>query len=202
GDLSAYLIGISSARDFLDTSTSYTSIRDPMVRLCHRLIAYSITGRSQALEKVTVTDLFYLRGMDFGSVNIPYLLDRYLRLFDSWRKRGAMISRGLADLRGLYDTLGLAPVQAPQQPPHSARPALTMAQRDLSRFTVWAAEGISHLLDSTGATYDLAEKKLTMLVKYLQSGNLEVLSLEISRQLAASSKVNAAGLNCYKITTA
>ncbi|GJU78594.1 hypothetical protein Tco_1275664 [Tanacetum coccineum] len=46
-----------------------------------------------------------------------------------------------------------APVQAPQPPPHSARPALTMAQRDLSRFTVWAAEGISHLLDSTGATY-------------------------------------------------
>ncbi|GJU78593.1 hypothetical protein Tco_1275663, partial [Tanacetum coccineum] len=94
GDLSAYLIGISSARDFLDTAPSYTSIRDPMVRLCHRLIACSIAGRSQAPEKVTVTDLFYLRGMDFGSVNIPYLLDRYLRLFDSWRKRGAMISRG------------------------------------------------------------------------------------------------------------
>ncbi|GJW90626.1 retrovirus-related pol polyprotein from transposon opus [Tanacetum coccineum] len=29
-----------------------------------------------APEKVTVTDLFYLRGMDVGSVNIPYLLAR------------------------------------------------------------------------------------------------------------------------------
>ncbi|GKD26176.1 hypothetical protein Tco_1232390, partial [Tanacetum coccineum] len=44
-----------------------------------------------ALEKVTVTDLFYLRGMDVGLVNIPSLLARYLRLFASWRKRMAMI---------------------------------------------------------------------------------------------------------------
>ncbi|GKF41247.1 hypothetical protein Tco_0124589, partial [Tanacetum coccineum] len=86
--------GISSAGDFLGTTPSYTSIRDPMLRLCHRLIACSIAGRSQAPEKVTVTDLFYLRGMDVGSVNIPYLLARYLRLFASGRKRGAMISGG------------------------------------------------------------------------------------------------------------
>ncbi|GJV84779.1 hypothetical protein Tco_1524677 [Tanacetum coccineum] len=58
------------------------------------LIACSITGRSHAPEKVTVTGLFYLRGMDVGSVNIPYLLARYLRLFDSGRKSREMISRG------------------------------------------------------------------------------------------------------------
>nr|GFD11284.1 hypothetical protein [Tanacetum cinerariifolium] len=67
---------------------------DPMLRLCHRLIACSIAGRSQAPEKVTVTDLFYLRGIDVGSINIPYLLARYLRLFASGRKREAMISGG------------------------------------------------------------------------------------------------------------
>ncbi|GKF91850.1 hypothetical protein Tco_0275551 [Tanacetum coccineum] len=65
-----------------------------MLRLCHRLIACSIAGRSQAPEKVTMTDLFYLRGMDVGSINIPYLLARYLRLFTSERKHKAMISRG------------------------------------------------------------------------------------------------------------
>ncbi|GKC85421.1 hypothetical protein Tco_1141138 [Tanacetum coccineum] len=32
--------------------------------------------------------------MDVGSVNIPYLLARYLRLFALGRKRGAMISGG------------------------------------------------------------------------------------------------------------
>ncbi|GJW20386.1 hypothetical protein Tco_0031008 [Tanacetum coccineum] len=66
--------------------------RDLMLRLCHRLITCSIAGRSQAPEKVTVTDLFYLRGMDVGSVNIPYLLAMYLRLLALGRKRGAMIS--------------------------------------------------------------------------------------------------------------
>ncbi|GKD28230.1 hypothetical protein Tco_1239008, partial [Tanacetum coccineum] len=94
GDLSAYWVGISSAGDFLGTPPSYTLIRDPMLRLCHRLIACSIVGRIQAPEKVTVTDLFYLRGMDIDSVNVPYLLARYLRLFALGRKQGAMISGG------------------------------------------------------------------------------------------------------------
>ncbi|GKA03267.1 hypothetical protein Tco_0676048 [Tanacetum coccineum] len=57
-------------------------------------IRISIAGRSQAPEKVAVTNLFYLRGMDIGSVNVPYLLARYLRLFSSGRKQGAMISEG------------------------------------------------------------------------------------------------------------
>ncbi|GJW00101.1 hypothetical protein Tco_1555352 [Tanacetum coccineum] len=92
GDLRDYWIGISSVGDFLDTAPSYTMIRDPILRLCHRLIACSIAGRSQAPEKVTVTDLFYLRGMDVDSVNIPYLLARYLRLFAAGRKSGAHIS--------------------------------------------------------------------------------------------------------------
>ncbi|GJY28343.1 putative ribonuclease H-like domain-containing protein [Tanacetum coccineum] len=32
---------------------SYTAIRDPLRRLCHHLIAFSISGRGQALEKLT-----------------------------------------------------------------------------------------------------------------------------------------------------
>ncbi|GJZ05619.1 hypothetical protein Tco_0539412 [Tanacetum coccineum] len=53
--------------DFLGPPPSYTLIRDPVLRLCHRMMAHSIAGRSQAPEKVTVTDLFYLRGLDVGS---------------------------------------------------------------------------------------------------------------------------------------
>ncbi|GKA05965.1 hypothetical protein Tco_0685085 [Tanacetum coccineum] len=60
-------------------------------RLCHQMMAYSIAGRSQAPEKVTVTDLFYLRGLDVRSVNIPYLLTQYLRRFAAGRKSGAYI---------------------------------------------------------------------------------------------------------------
>ncbi|GKC94439.1 hypothetical protein Tco_1159881, partial [Tanacetum coccineum] len=94
GDLSAYWVEISSMRDFLGTTPSYTLIRDLMLRLCHRLIAYNIARRSQAPEKVTVTDLFYLRGMYVGSINIPYLLARYSRLFALGRNREVMIYGG------------------------------------------------------------------------------------------------------------
>ncbi|GJX21648.1 hypothetical protein Tco_0226093 [Tanacetum coccineum] len=58
------------------------------------MMAYSIAGRSQALKTVTVTDLFYLRGLDVGSVNISYLLAQYLRRFAAGRKSGAYISGG------------------------------------------------------------------------------------------------------------
>ncbi|GJZ20232.1 hypothetical protein Tco_0556822 [Tanacetum coccineum] len=93
-DVRGLLIGISFAGDFLSTAPSYTAIRDPILRLCHRLITFSIAGRSQAPEKVTVIDLFYLRGMEVGSANVLYLLARYLRLFAVGRKSEALISRG------------------------------------------------------------------------------------------------------------
>ncbi|GJX71172.1 hypothetical protein Tco_0308343 [Tanacetum coccineum] len=93
-EIESIRFGISTAGDFLSTTSSYTSFRDPMLRLCHRLIACSIVRRSQAPKKVTVTNLFYLRGMDVGSVNIPYILARYLRLFASGRKHEEMIFGG------------------------------------------------------------------------------------------------------------
>ncbi|GJY30706.1 ribonuclease H-like domain-containing protein [Tanacetum coccineum] len=55
--------GISSEGDFFGITPSYTAIRDPMLRLCHR-------------------------GMDVGSINIHYLLARYLRRFASRRYSG------------------------------------------------------------------------------------------------------------------
>ncbi|GJR48409.1 hypothetical protein Tco_1316512 [Tanacetum coccineum] len=61
GDLKDYWIKISSDKDFLGLTPSYILIRDPVRILCHRMIAYSISGRGQAPEKVTGVDLFYLR---------------------------------------------------------------------------------------------------------------------------------------------
>ncbi|GJV90115.1 hypothetical protein Tco_1534053 [Tanacetum coccineum] len=51
GDLRDYWIKISSDRDFLGPAPSYVLIRDPVRRSCHRMIAYNISGRGQALEK-------------------------------------------------------------------------------------------------------------------------------------------------------
>ncbi|GKD33927.1 hypothetical protein Tco_1249436 [Tanacetum coccineum] len=51
GDLRDYWIEISFDRDFLGPAPSYILIQDPVRRLCHRMIAYSISGRGQAPEK-------------------------------------------------------------------------------------------------------------------------------------------------------
>nr|GEW82763.1 hypothetical protein [Tanacetum cinerariifolium] len=51
-----------------------------------------------------MTDLFYLRGMDVGSVNIPNLLARYLWMFALGMKRRAMIFGGQFICEELDDT--------------------------------------------------------------------------------------------------
>ncbi|GKD11883.1 hypothetical protein Tco_1196290 [Tanacetum coccineum] len=106
GDLHDYWRDISTDGDFLGPPPFYTLNKDPVLRLCHRMIAHSIAGRSQAPEKVTVTDLFYLRGLDVGSVNIPYLLALYLMRFAARRKSGAHISSGQFIAR-LHEHFGL-----------------------------------------------------------------------------------------------
>ncbi|GKF41269.1 hypothetical protein Tco_0124611, partial [Tanacetum coccineum] len=53
GGLRDYWRDISTDGDFLGPPPSYTLIRDPVLRLCHRMMAHSIVGRSQAPEKVT-----------------------------------------------------------------------------------------------------------------------------------------------------
>ncbi|GKD74614.1 hypothetical protein Tco_1332896 [Tanacetum coccineum] len=94
GDLRDYWIEISSDRDFLGLAPSYVFIRDPVRRLCHKMIYCSISGRGQVPEKVTGVDLFYLRSMDRGTANIPYLLAQYLFKHDDGMKSGARLSGG------------------------------------------------------------------------------------------------------------
>ncbi|GKC11151.1 hypothetical protein Tco_1007933 [Tanacetum coccineum] len=94
GDLHDYWRDILTAGDFLGPPPFYTLIRDSVLRLCHGMMAHIFARRSQAPKKVTVKDLFYLIGMNVGSINVPYLLARYLRLFAAGRKNGAHISSG------------------------------------------------------------------------------------------------------------
>ncbi|GJT40639.1 hypothetical protein Tco_0940504 [Tanacetum coccineum] len=94
GDLRDYWIEISSDRDFLGPAPSYVYIRDPVRRLCHKMIACSISGRRQGAEKVTGVDLFYLRTIDRRTANVPYLLAQYLFRLAEGRKSGARLSRG------------------------------------------------------------------------------------------------------------
>ncbi|GJU73748.1 hypothetical protein Tco_1265153 [Tanacetum coccineum] len=107
---------MAEAGDFLGPAPSYVLIRDPVRRLCHRMIAYSISGRGQAPEKVTGVDLFYLRSMDRGTTNVPHLLAQYLFRHAEGRKSGARLSGGhfigrLAMHFGLVSDEGLRGLQ-------------------------------------------------------------------------------------------
>ncbi|GJR44103.1 hypothetical protein Tco_1312206 [Tanacetum coccineum] len=111
---------MAEAGDFLGPAPSYVLIRDPVRRLCHRMIAYSISGvlwlRGKT-EKVTGVDLFYLRSMDRGTTNVPHLLAQYLFRHAEGRKSGARLSGGhfigrLAMHFGLVSDEGLRGLQA------------------------------------------------------------------------------------------
>ncbi|GJW08897.1 hypothetical protein Tco_1571320 [Tanacetum coccineum] len=146
GDLHDYWRSISTDGDFLGPLPSYTLIRDSVLRLYHRMMAHSIAGRSQAPEKVTVADLFYLRGLDVGSF-VARLAEHFglltakilggLTVDDTWawvamgpeRQPDAVAGApGVAQDVPIVDESGQAdptPVQAPP-PPAASR---TMLQR-------------------------------------------------------------------------
>ncbi|GJZ13638.1 hypothetical protein Tco_0548868 [Tanacetum coccineum] len=86
---------ISLSGNFLGLAPSYTLIMEPLRRLCHRLIAFTISGKGQAPEKVTTTDLLYPRSMDEETVvNVPYLLTQCLFRHALGRKQGAQMLGG------------------------------------------------------------------------------------------------------------
>ncbi|GKD47568.1 hypothetical protein Tco_1276544 [Tanacetum coccineum] len=136
GDLRDYLMEISFDRDFLGPDPSYVHIRDPVRRLCHRMLACSISGRGQGAEKVTGVDLFYLRTMDRGTANVPYLLAQYLFHHAEERKSGARLSRGhfigrLAAHFGLVSDQGLR-APGPERQQATATGALRAAEDALA----------------------------------------------------------------------
>nr|GEW18262.1 hypothetical protein [Tanacetum cinerariifolium] len=172
---------ISSDGDFLSMVPSYTSIKDPLRILCHRLIAFSISRRGQAPRKVTATHLFYLRSMDEGTmVNVPYMLAHYLfRLITKeslWGLTVVVRNLTVIDMDELADP---ATAQAPQEPPvapaprsipqrlqrfkeevhglHESvgehHPVVDAMCRDFLRFTTWAVGRLGQLLDASGVTY-------------------------------------------------
>nr|GEV06317.1 putative reverse transcriptase domain-containing protein [Tanacetum cinerariifolium] len=126
---------------------------------CHRLIACSIAERSQALKNVTVTDLFYLRGMDVDSINIPYVLARYLRRFYLGRKLEALISGGQFIAR-LAEHFGLINKERLQ--------GLT----ELVDTWAWVAPGLDKQPDAVVVAPDFAEVlSLLMRVRRIKPGN-------------------------------
>ncbi|GJV57606.1 hypothetical protein Tco_1458611 [Tanacetum coccineum] len=114
---------ISSARDFLGTAPSYTSIREPMLRLCHRQITCSIAGSSQAPKKERLQGLMVIV-QELPVIDMAELWIRRLEeeLYELWRS--------IMGLRGDVDR------------------SIT----DQGRFTTWMVSCMTQLMDASGHT--------------------------------------------------
>ncbi|GJW29147.1 hypothetical protein Tco_0046022 [Tanacetum coccineum] len=127
-------IGISSAGDFLGTIPSYTAIRDLILRLCHRLIACSIAGRSQAPEKdAPVID----EGgqADPAPVQAPPPPPAAARTMP---QRMARLEEDVHEIRG---TLA------------KQREVISAMARDFSRFCTWTTTSLARMMDKACVTY-------------------------------------------------
>ncbi|GKE20291.1 hypothetical protein Tco_1431803, partial [Tanacetum coccineum] len=168
GDLRDYWRIISTNGDFLGPPPSYTLIRDSVLRLCHRMMAHSIAGKSQAPEKICEEIGDTWAWVALGPERQPDAV------------ADALVAAEDAPVVNEGDHAVSAPVQAPQPPPPPPAAARSMPKsmdrleedvceicgelteqrevidtmaRDFSRFTVWAAIGKAQPLDSTRFTY-------------------------------------------------
>ncbi|GKC08130.1 reverse transcriptase domain-containing protein, partial [Tanacetum coccineum] len=147
---------ISTDGDFLGPPPSYTLIKDPILRLCHRMMAHNIAGRSQETENVTMTDLFYLRGLDVRS------------LVDNWGPGWAMgpgaayatdWSPWVLVLRKLLLLTRMAKLE---EDVHKIRGALTKQREvidvmacDFPRFSTWVTTGLGRMMDRNASQKDV-----------------------------------------------
>ncbi|GJU25475.1 hypothetical protein Tco_1164096 [Tanacetum coccineum] len=157
---------ISSDKDFLGPAPSYVLIRDPVRRLCHRMIAYSISGRGQAAEKVTGLISSASAAWTLGRLHICTMYG------DTWawvaqgpeRQQAAAAGAPEADEAGQVakevvpeiPAPSPAPTQAPPPPPPTPptpQPHVTSFTTEQSRISTWLISCITQLMDASAQTY-------------------------------------------------
>ncbi|GJY44643.1 hypothetical protein Tco_0432856 [Tanacetum coccineum] len=93
GDLRDYWMEISFDKDFLGPAPYYVLIQDPVRRLCHMMIAYSISGRGQPPEKACEGEEEWgqaVRGHFIGRLAMHFRLvsNEGLRGLQAWVAQG------------------------------------------------------------------------------------------------------------------
>ncbi|GKC94325.1 hypothetical protein Tco_1159767, partial [Tanacetum coccineum] len=114
-DLRDYKIEISSDRDFLGPASFYVFIRDPVRRLCHRMIDCSISSRGPAPKKYLFR---HAEGRKSGArLSVGYFIGRLAAL-------GLVSDQGLRGLLVAWVAPGLERQQAaPASAPGAAKDA-------------------------------------------------------------------------------
>ncbi|GKB11897.1 hypothetical protein Tco_0845820 [Tanacetum coccineum] len=158
--------GIASDGNSLEMVPSYTSIRDPLRRLCHRLIAVSISGRGNAKRnkrRARISSGHFMRHLaeHFGLVTKEGLwglivvvgelrvidMDELVRLQISptaapaTRTMPQSMAKLEEEVHGVRENLG------------EQRAVLDAMSRYFSRFTTWTVVCLSQLLDASGMSY-------------------------------------------------
>ncbi|GJW36120.1 hypothetical protein Tco_0059040 [Tanacetum coccineum] len=118
---------ISSAGDFLSITPSYTLIRDPILRLCHKLITCSIVRRSQAPKKVVCS--WRKSGDLISRGQFIARLAKHFGLLTEERLWGLTVIAPTLPVIDMAELAILALVQEPQQPPPPPAVGRTMPQR-------------------------------------------------------------------------
>ncbi|GJY98979.1 hypothetical protein Tco_0516409 [Tanacetum coccineum] len=140
------------------------SVKDPMLKLCHMLIACSIAERSQELKKGAMISegQFVARLIKhFGLLTEERLkgltvIVRDLPVIDMVVVAGALEAVEYAPVADEGAPAILTPVQAPQPPHPIAEPSRTMAQSmacGFSRFSTWIVVGLSQMMSQDKVRY-------------------------------------------------
>ncbi|GKA93862.1 hypothetical protein Tco_0815848 [Tanacetum coccineum] len=153
GDLHDYWRDISTDEDFLGPPPSYTLIRDPVLRLCHRMMAYNIVGRSQTPKKELTVITPELPVIDMAKL---VRLQIYVEIEDTWawapqqppppplvagRTMPQRLWRLEVAMHGLHkDVVGL-------------RRLVDRSITDQTRFSTWMISCMTQLMEASGQTY-------------------------------------------------
>ncbi|GJX29638.1 hypothetical protein Tco_0237717 [Tanacetum coccineum] len=180
GDLHDFWRDISTDGDFLGPPPSYTLIRDLVLRLCHRMMAHSTTGRKS--EAYIFGGQFVARLAEyFGLLTAKILggltvIAPELPIIDM----AELVRLQITEDAPIVDEGGQAdptPIHAPPPPPalariipqrmarleedvHKIRGVLTEQREvtdamayDFSRFSTWVTNGLGRMMDRAGVTY-------------------------------------------------
>ncbi|GKB07079.1 hypothetical protein Tco_0835312 [Tanacetum coccineum] len=151
--------GILSKGDFLSSAPFYTAIRDPMLRLCHRLIVCSITGRSQAPEK-EICFGEKPKAMTSGGQFVARLICD--ELGDTWASVASGLERQPVAAAGSPEVDEGAPDRLSrfEEEVHELR-LISVGMRGVvdrsitrqSRYANWMISCMTQLMDASGHTY-------------------------------------------------
>ncbi|GJY07362.1 zinc finger, CCHC-type containing protein [Tanacetum coccineum] len=173
--------------DFLRFAPSYTYIRDPVQRLCHRLISYNISGRGKAPEK-------HAKGRKSGAkLSERHFIGRLAHHFGlvgddwAWVAQGAerQLVAAVAAPRGVEDASNIDEgTQAVPAPIHAPPPLPPVAGKTMPQRFGRLEEEIRGLHQDIGNLRGLVERLMIdqVIMEYLVKISKKARILELKRR--------------------